>query len=88
MASAARTIIHKRKGNLPGEVIVEFNSRAGFEHSWNGGLISIRPDNDGKVTVEIYRADDGVVVVCDPERLSECSKPQAPDTRDFSPPDI
>lgn len=53
------------------ERIVEFSNGEKVEGRYAGGLISFRNNNpDGhKCLVEIYRADAGVAVRCDPDLL-------------------
>ena len=41
----------------PNETIIEFSDGAG-----NGGLISLRSADDGRLIVELYRVDEGVEI--------------------------
>jgi hypothetical protein len=50
----------RRTGSATPERIIEFSGAGGA-----GGLISIRQMDGGELRVEVYRCDDGVVVVRD-----------------------
>ena len=58
--------VHRSNGKPAGERVAEVTAPDG-----RGCLISARVLSDGRLCVEVYRADEGVVVRADPGNLFE-----------------